>query len=215
MKIHTRALAIVATLTALLGSASGCKQESTESAEDSRSSSSGAVTTASRPLLAEGTPLSVRLTSTLSSEHAHAGDSWTGTLVHPVIVGERVVLPEGSPVRGVVTSAVEAKRGDRAQLAIAVRSINANGKEQRVNANSEPVIAGSPRARNLGAIAGGAAAGALLGKAIGGDGKDAAVGGLIGGAAATGAVAKSKGYQVVLKPGIVMTFTVNESVAMR
>jgi hypothetical protein len=48
-----------------------------------------------------------------------------------------------------------------------------------------------------------------------GDGKNAAVGALIGGGAATAVVATSDGYQVVLKSGTVMTFTVNQAVAMR
>jgi outer membrane lipoprotein SlyB len=89
-----------------------------------------------------------------------------------------------------------------------------NGTDERISATTEAVIAGSTRARNLGAIAGGAAAGALIGKAVG-DGKNATVGGIIGGATAAGIVAGSKGYQVVLPSGTVMTFTVNETVAMR
>ena len=99
-------------------------------------------------------------------------------------------------------------------LDLSVRGITAGGRDQAITANGEAVIAGSTRARNLGAIAGGVAAGALIGKAVG-DGKNATVGGLIGGVAATGVVAGSKGYQVVLKPGTVMSFTVNQTVAMR
>ena len=71
------------------------------------------------------------------------------------------------------------------------------------------------RARNLGAIAGGAAAGALIGKAVGGGGEGALIGGLIGGAAAVGAVAKSKSYQVRLKPGTPLEFTTSEALAVR
>jgi hypothetical protein len=74
------------------------------------------------------------------------------------------------------------------------------------------VIAGSTRARNLGAIVGGAAAGALIGKATS---DNATKGAVIGGALATGAVAASKGYQVVLSNGTVMTFVVSEDVAVK
>jgi hypothetical protein len=42
-----------------------------------------------------------------------------------------------------------------------------------------------------------------------GDGRNATVGALIGGAAATGVVAGSKGYQVVLKSGTLLSFTVD------
>jgi hypothetical protein len=124
------------------------------------------------------------------------------------------VIPAGSQVDGVVTGALAARRGSRAMLELGVQRIRVNGHDESITASSEPVIAGSTRARNLGAIAGGAAAGALIGKAVG-DGKNATVGGIIGGAAAAGVVAGSKGYQVVLTNGTVMTFTVTQTVAMR
>jgi hypothetical protein len=168
-----------------------------------------------RVTVPEGTALSVRLTSGISSETAQVGDHWTGVLTGPVIVRDRAVLSAGDEVRGVVAGARGAARGTRAMLDLAVESIRDGDRDIPVDAGTEAVIAGSTRARNLGAIAGGVAAGALLGKVIGGDGHDAAVGGLIGDAAATGAVAASKGYPVVLKSGTVMRFTVTEPVAMK
>jgi len=162
-----------------------------------------------------GTSMSIRLTSTISSETAKAGDAWTGVVAAPVVVGDKVVIPVGSGVDGVVEGVQAAKRGSRAMLDLAVENVSADGRVHDVAATGEPVVAGSPRARNLGAIAGGAAAGALIGKAVGGDGEDAAVGGVIGGAAATGVVAASKGYQVVLKSGTLMTFSTSKSVNIR
>lgn len=205
MKTHRTLIAGVAMIFSI-ACLSGCLGGNSE---DEASSGGGGVFGQSGPSVPAGTTFSVRLTSTVNSEHVHVGDSWTGVIVNPVTVGSRVVVEEGSAVQGVVTASQEAKRGSRAMLDLAVRSVDVDGRDRDVDAVTEPVIAGSPRARNLGAIAGGVAAGALIGKAIGGDGKDAAVGGLIGGAAATGIVAKSKGYQVVLKPGTVMTFTVS------
>jgi hypothetical protein len=161
--------------------------------------------------LAAGTPIEVAVSTQISSETAHAGDSWTGEVKQAVIVGDRVVIPAGSTVTGVVAGSLAAETGNRAMLLLEVRSVNANGKTIAVEAPTDSIIAGSPRARNIGAVAGGAAAGALIGKAVGG-GKGALIGGLVGGAAATGAVAKSKGYQVVVKEGTVLTFTVQRSV---
>jgi hypothetical protein len=161
-----------------------------------------------------GTTINVMLGNTISSETASVGDAWHGTVANNVEMQNGGMIPAGSQVNGVVTGATGAKRGSRAMLDLAVRGISVNGRNESVVANSEPVIAGSTRARNLGAIAGGAAAGALIGKAVG-DGKNAAVGGILGGAAAAGVVAGSKGYQVVLKDGTAMSFTVNETVSMR
>jgi hypothetical protein len=161
-----------------------------------------------------GTGVKVAVAAKITSETAQAGDTWTGTVQDAVIVGDRVVIPAGSQVTGVVTGAVPAERGSRAVLVLALKSVEVNGKSHALAAGTDSIIAGSTRARNLGAIAGGAAAGALIGKAVGGSGKGALIGGLIGGAAATGAVAKSKGYQAEVKEGAEMVFTVNDAVVM-
>lgn len=161
-----------------------------------------------------GTGVKVAVSARITSETAQAGDTWTGTVQDPVVVGDRIVIPAGSSVTGVVTGAVPAERGSRAVLVLAVRSVEVNGRTHALSAGTDSIIAGSTRARNLGAIAGGAAAGALIGKAVGGSNKGALIGGLIGGAAATGAVAKSKGYQAEVKEGAEMVFTVNDAVVM-
>ena len=165
--------------------------------------------------LAEGTGIKVKVTTHITSETAQPGDTWTGTVQEPVTAGDRIVIPAGSTVTGVVTGAKAAEKGSRAVLVLAVKSVDVNGTAHPVSATTDSLIAGSTRARNVGAVAGGAAAGALLGKAIGGGGKGALIGAIVGGAAATGAVASSKGYQVEVKEGAEMTFTVNTAVTMR
>ena len=163
-----------------------------------------------------GTPLNVAVETQLSSASANVGDTWTGTLKENVIVGDRVVFPAGSVVTGMVTEVQPAGgKGKLARLGFAVSSITANGHKVPVEAGTEAIEAGSARARNLGAIAASAGAGALIGKAVGGSGKGALIGGLIGGAAAGAAVAKSKGYQVVIKEGTVVTFNVKQPVTVR
>jgi len=165
--------------------------------------------------LAAGTPIQVGVTAQLSTETANVGDTWTGEVKDNVIVGNTVVIPAGSQVNGVVAAVAPAQKGSRASLELAVKSVMVNGKSHPVSASMEPIVAGSTRARNVGAVAGGAAAGALIGKAVGGSGKGALIGGLIGGASAAGAAAASKGYQVVLKEGAVITFSVKENVMVR
>jgi len=181
-------------------------------------SSGGGTSTASHSTgtrVDAGTALNVAIDSQISSETSNVGDTWTGTLKDNIIVGDRVVFPAGSTVTGTVTEAVPAQKGTLARLGVAITAITANGNKTAVEAGTEPIEAGSPRARNLGAIAGGAAAGALIGRAVGGSGKGALIGGLIGAAGAGAGVAKSKGYQVVLKEGTVVTFNVKQSVTVR
>jgi hypothetical protein len=162
-----------------------------------------------------GTQVAITLNTNLTSETAQVGDAWTGVVKDNVVVGEKTVIPAGSIVSGTVSAVRPAKGGDRAMLDLAVDGMTVEGGQYSVHATTEAVVAGSTRARNLGAVAGGAAAGALIGRAVGGSGKGALIGGLLGGAAAGGAVAKSKGYQVVLKEGTQLTFTTSQEVAIK
>ena len=191
---------------------------STHTTPRTRPASSSPSTSAPRNpgvTVAAGTPISVAVNTQITSESANVGDSWTGEVKDAVIVGDRVVIPAGSTVHGVITAARPAKSGDRAMLDLAVTSVDANGKTIDVDASTQEIVAGSTRARNLGAVAGGAAAGALIGKAVGGGGKGALIGGLIGAAGAGAGVAKSKGYQVVLKEGTTLTITVDKNTTLR
>jgi hypothetical protein len=165
--------------------------------------------------LPAGTGIKITVNAQISSETAQPGDAWTGTVAAPVVIGTSAPIPAGSTVHGVIEGVKPAEKGSRAFLLLAVRSIEVGGKSHFVHATADSIIAGSTRARNLGAIAGSAAAGALIGKAVGGSNKGALVGGLLGAAAGTGAVAASKGYQVQLKEGTELTFNLNESVVMR
>ena len=162
-----------------------------------------------------GTPLKIEVTAAITSETAQPGDAWSGTVKENVIVGDRVLIPAGSTVNGVVNGATPARKGNRAMLLLGVNSVNVNGQDIAVRGSTDSIIAGSPRARNLGAIGAGAVAGAVIGHAIGGSGKGSLIGGLIGGAATSAAISGTKGYQVAIKPGTEITFTTNAPVKFR
>ena len=161
-----------------------------------------------------GTGIKISVAAQISSETAQPGDTWTGTVTAPVVISTSAPIPAGSKVTGVVLGSRTAEKGSRAFLVLAVRTIEVEGRTHTIHATADSIIAGSTRARNLGAVAGSAAAGALIGKMVGGSNKGAVIGGLIGGAAATGAVAASKGYQVVLKEGTELVFNVNDDVVL-
>jgi hypothetical protein len=157
-----------------------------------------------------GTSLVVTLGTSLSSESASVGSAWTGT-----VLSGRDGIPAGSGASGTVSAVKAAKKGDRAMLDLRLTSITVGGRSYRMNGSTEAIIAGSPRARNLGAIGAATAAGAIVGHAIGGSGKGTLIGAVVGGGAATGAVSQTKGWQVVLKSGTALTFTTSEAVAVR
>lgn len=162
-----------------------------------------------------GTGLKVKMETPLNTETAKAGQSWAGTITEAVTIGSAAPFPAGSVVHGVVEAVNPAEKGDRAFFVLRVTSIESNGKTHDIAATADSLVAGSTRKRNVGAVAGGAAAGALLGKAIGGSNKGAVIGGIIGGAAATGAVAASKGFQVDVPAGKELVFRVNSDTKVK
>ena len=74
----------------------------------------------------QGTTLEVRLDSKISTDDMHSGDGWTGTVNQPVMAGGRVMIPAGSPVRGVITSSAQGTHTTRASVALAVRQVQVN-----------------------------------------------------------------------------------------
>jgi hypothetical protein len=200
---HARWIFIAALIAA--AGLSGCN-ESKES-QVAQNSASKPSNTMKLPV---GTSIEVTLGTSLSSETASVGTAWSGT----ALTG-REGIPAGSPVDGTVTSVKAAKKGDRAMLGLGLNSITIAGQRFSVHGSTEAIIAGSTRARNLGAIAGSAAAGAIVGNAVSGSTKGTVIGAVVGGGAATAVVAASDGYQVALKPGILLTFTINQTVAVR
>ena len=66
--------------------------------------SAAALSEAATPaIVPAGAQLRVRLSSNLTSETAQVGDPWSGTLAAALVIGDREILPAGTPVRGAVT----------------------------------------------------------------------------------------------------------------
>lgn len=185
----------------------GC-QASTDSKSERSSSKSTAKTAAARPaptpapiLIPEGTVLPVILETELSSDKSREGDAIVARLSDDVKVGERVVLKQGTELRGLVTSALASGRvKGRAHLAFDFDKLIANGKERPVALREVDITAESSKNRDAAVIGGGAGAGAIIG-AIADGKKGAAIGGLIGGATGTGVALATKGKEVRLPPG--------------
>src|SRR5262249_7048874 len=157
--------------------------------------------------------MNVRLDSKISTEDAHSGDTWTGTVSQSVYSDGRVVIPAGSAVQGIVTEAAQGTHTTPARIDLAVRHVNMNGQSPTLYADTQPIVAGSHRAKKIGAIAGGAAVGALVGSAVD-KGKGTLIGGLLGGAAGYG-LTRHALRTMQLKPGTVVTFTTREDLAYR
>jgi hypothetical protein len=167
------------------------------------SSSSSPVSTSATPFseteqitLPYGTVLAVRLTETLSSDFNRPGDAFLASLASPIVIGDRVIVPEGASVKGKIVDARNAKRfRGRSTLVVEVTHLTYNGRTYELRSSQYSKQGASRNAYAAAATTGGAGVGAIIGTVLG-RGKGAAIG------AALGAVA-GKGVQAVTKPASV------------
>lgn len=157
-----------------------------------------------------GTEMTVRLDTPLSSKTARREDRVEATIAESVRVDGEVQIPAGTRVRGIVQDAQPAERpskGGRLDLAfdqlvmpngqrVDIRSTVASVKESGVD----------KKRAGLGAVLGGILGGVLEGK------EGALIGVLVGGG---GAVVASKGDDVELPAGTVVNLRLERPVAVR
>ena len=185
MKRYSVAEVLIATL-ALLFSAGCAKAPSSVEAADENSQQlpfdqgSGHGVT-----IPAGTPLEVRMQSSVSSATASAGQEFEAVLDEPLVVNGKTVAARGADVTGRVIAARHSGRlHDPGYLRITLSSITLNGKAVPVETSSIFVQGGSHEKRDWAMIGGGTAGGALIGGLAGG-GKGALIGSAIGAAGGT------------------------------
>src|SRR2546427_12454603 len=161
-----------------------------------------------------GTVIPVTLTSRISTKNARDGDGIYGKTVFPITVNNKIVIPEGSFVRGKVT---EIRRPGRVkgkgELTLNFQTLvlpggitipiytslgGAGGAGER---KGEATVQGdSNKGEDAKTVGTSTAQGALIG-VIADRGRGAAIGGAAGAAAGTAAVLLTRGKDLVLEPG--------------
>jgi hypothetical protein len=130
-----------------------------------------------------GTRVRVRLAQTLDTKYVRAGSGFAATLDEPIVEGNHVLVPKGTPFHGVVTASKKSGRfKGRAVLQVSLRSFRLHGVSYAVATASDSRVSGSHKKRNLALIGGGSATGAGIG-AIAGGGPGALIGAGAGAAA--------------------------------
>lgn len=136
-----------------------------------------------------GTNLHVVLDQPISSETAHAGDKFTATLVEPVLVHGQAAIPLNAHVSGhVVDAKASGRLSGTAELVLTLDSVQVSGKSYEVQTGSISRSGSSHKKRDVIAIGGGSALGAVIG-GIAGGGKGAAIGAAAGAGAGTAGAA--------------------------
>lgn len=162
-----------------------------------------------------GTPITIRLQSSVSSAASHSGESFDAVLDDPIVVNGQTVAPRGAAVTGKVVAAKASGRlHDPGYLRLTLTSISVNGKPLPLQTSSVFVKGGSHEKRNLAMIGGGTGAGALIG-GIAGGGKGALIGSAIGAAGGTGTAYATGKKDVGFSTERRLTFRLTQPVAVQ
>jgi hypothetical protein len=154
--------------------------------------------------LPEGTEIVVRLEDPLASDTARREDRFEGTVDGPVGSAGATAIPAGARVRGVVRDVEPAHRPSKpGRLELELDALYLD--EARIDLHADLVAVSDDARQGLGAREK-AGLGAILGGVLGGmvGGKTGAITGIILGGG--GAVAATKGGDVLLPTGTLLTF---------
>jgi hypothetical protein len=210
---------MLTTLSASLAMIAGCGSSNTTTAEAAGSTGEqanskgflGNLIAKPEPVtVPAGTPVTIRLESSISSTTAQAGDTFGFTLVEPLLVNGRTVATSGASGVGRVIAARKSGRlHNSGYLRIAMTSIEIDGKQVPVESSSVFVSGGRYVKRNVAIIGGSAAGGALIGGLAGG-GKGALIGSAVGAGAGTGAAAATGKKDVSFSAERALTFKITQ-----
>jgi hypothetical protein len=169
-------------------------------------------------IVPSGTQLRIRLSDTLSSKEARAGDRFTATVVNPSKYEEARVsghirsIKKSGRVQGRTTmtlsfDSIRLSDGRSAPFRAEVLRIYDADSGQKVDEEGR-VESGSRGKQTLKRSGIGAAAGAVIG-GIAGGGKGAAIGTIVGGAAGAGSIAVNGSKELKIERGTEMLIRVN------
>jgi hypothetical protein len=182
---------------------------------DASRSTGSSNTTASRGSGLEvpaGTEFDVRLNQTLSSATNLVEDRFEATTLVDLKENDRVLVPAGSVMRGVVSSVTKAGRIERTgKMTVAFDQITIGRQAHPIRATVTQALESEGVRGEAGKIGAGAGVGAIIGGILGGL-KGAIAGILIGGG---GTIAATEGKDVELPAGTVLRVRLDSGLNMR
>lgn len=161
-----------------------------------------------------GTVLTIRTDQELGSKATQAGTMFSGSIWTPITVEGELIIPEGSPVTGIVKHAKKAGRfKGGAALTLVLDSVTINGHKYNIETEELSHSTTGKGKRTAGMVAGGAGAGAAIG-GIAAGGTGAAIGAVAGlGAGTIGAVTGNR--DIKLPAEAALTFRLVQPLTVR
>lgn len=160
-----------------------------------------------RVTIPAGTVITVRLIDGIDTSRNHAGDEFAASVNSPVVVGDRVVIPQNAEARvRLVESRSAGHMTGQSEVELELSKLMVGSTTYNVETSVYKQAGASRGKRTAETVGGGAGLGALIG-AIAGKGKGAAIGAAVGAGAGTAAEAATHGQQVRLPSETKLDFT--------
>ena len=170
------------------------------------------VTGAERGEIPVGQEIDVRLSDTLNSGSSTTEQRFQATTVVDLRQGDRVLVPSGSIVRGIVSDAKPAGRVERSgSLRLAFDAIVINGREYPMKAMATQAFESGGIREEATTVGTAGAVGAIVGGIIGGL-KGALLGAVVG---SGGVIAATEGKDVELPAGTIIRVRLDTPVQVR
>ena len=165
-----------------------------------------------------GTTISIVLTTFLNTKSAQKGDPFYADCIYPIWIQQRLVIPKGSTIKGVVTEVVRPGRiKGKGRIAVRFESVLLpNGVlrdivavfhgihgpgDEKLDRKSETVEQEGTKGQDAGTIIGYGSQGAIIGAVAGRSGQGAGIGAGAGAAVGLATILLSRGRDLVIEPG--------------
>jgi hypothetical protein len=200
------------------------RSETTAASPDTAAAESGsAAAERARPVemrevtLPAGTQLPLVLDTPVASDTSRVEQTVRAHIARPVVAGGVTVLPAGSAVSGVVTSAVRSgKVKGRAHVAVRFDSVTRRGDAEHYRMTTSALGRTAPATKKQDTlkVVAPAAGGAVIGRIVGGR-KGALIGTGVGAGAGGAVVMSTRGKEVRLGKGTLVTVRLAEPLTIR
>lgn len=192
--------------------ARGAGRPASNSGSSSTAASSSRSSSGTRMDVPVGTELDVRLQQSLSSATAQVEDRFEATTLVDLKDGDRVIIPAGSVMRGVISAVTKTTRTERkGSLTVAFDQVKINGRDYPIRGTVSQAIESEGIKGETTKIGAGAGVGAIIGGILGGA-KGALAGILIGGG---GTIAATEGKDVEVPAGTVLRVRLDSGLNLR